>query len=285
VTLISPSEYDSASNLIKVVADISGTDLQVNYDKEKMKAVADKNAGCAPYLETKDGTVLFTRLAIAGHIARMNPGSGLLGATPFEEAKINEWMAWCSTTYLPKCKDAIYPILGQGGKTDMKKFNEGVKHAKEQAKILDTYLKGKQYLVGSSMTLADLYLANSLTLSFQTIFDAGFRKAMPNLAKWFETITSAPAFVKRFGNIKSCAKALKPSEASAPAGKAAAKDDDLDLFGDDDEEDAEAAKKAAAAAKEAAKGKKAKKVVIAQSLVMFEVKPLDSDTDLDALAA
>ena len=122
------------------------------------------------------------------------------------------------------------------------------------------------------------------------MFDAGFRKAMPNLAKWFETITSTPAFVKRFGVIKSCAKAMKPFDASAtPAAKnAPAKaDDDLDLFGDDNEEDAEAAKKAAAAAKEKAKGgaKKEKKVVIAQSLVMFEVKPLDSDTDLDVLAA
>ena len=61
-------------------------------------------------------------------------------------------------------------------------------------------------------------------------------------------------------------------------------DDDMDdLFGDDGD-DAEAAKKAAAAAKEKAKDKKKKKEVIAQSLVMFEVKPLEAETDLDALA-
>lgn len=125
------------------------------------------------------------------------------------------------------------------------------------------------------MSLADLYVANSMTLAFQTIFDAGFRKAMPNMTKWFESIIALPAFVKRFGVIKSCAKALKPFDYKASAGKASkADDDELDLFGDDDEEDAEAAKKAAAAAKDKAKGgKKPKKVVIAQSLVMFEVKP------------
>jgi translation elongation factor EF-1beta len=81
---------------------------------------------------------------------------------------------------------------------------------------------------------------------------------------------------------------LKPAGDAKPeaAKKAKKEEDDLDdLFGDDDEEDAEAAKKAAAAAKEKAKGgKKPKKEVIAQSLVMFEVKPLDSDTDLDAMA-
>ena len=63
------------------------------------------------------------------------------------------------------------------------------------------------------------------------------------------------------------------------------KDDDVDmddLFGDDDG-DAEATKKAAQAAKDAAKKKK-KKEVIAMSLVMLEVKPLDDKTNLDDLA-
>ncbi len=56
-----------------------------------------------------------------------------------------------------------------------------------------------------------------------------------------------------------------------------------DLFGDDDGADAEAAAAAAKAAKEQAAGKK-KKEVIAMSLVMLEVKPLDDTTSLDDLA-
>jgi len=86
------------------------------------------------------------------------------------------------------------------------------------------------------------------------------------------------------GNIKLCVKALKPDgvkESAEPVATETTADDDLDLFGDDDG-DADAAKKIAEAAKE--KSKKKKKVTIAQSLVMFEVKPLDSDTDLDQLA-
>merc|ERR1711990_654342 len=56
-----------------------------------------------------------------------------------------------------------------------------------------------------------------------------------------------------------------------------------DLFGDDDD-DEEAAREAAKKAKEAAQGKKKKKEVIAMSLVMLEVKPLDDTTNLDDLA-
>jgi len=81
---------------------------------------------------------------------------------------------------------------------------------------------------------------------------------------------------------------MKPPADGAKAvpAKATAKkvEDDMDdLFGSDDDDGAAAA--AAKAAANAAKDKKkVKKPVIAQSLVMFEIKPLDSDTDLDVVA-
>jgi elongation factor 1-beta len=87
--------------------------------------------------------------------------------------------------------------------------------------------------------------------------------------------------------VKLCTKALNPAAEIAkqqPKAKAAAPpkkdDDDLDLFGDDDEEDAAAAKAAA----EAAKNKKKKEKPPEMSLIIFEVKPVDDTTDLDALA-
>jgi hypothetical protein len=106
------------------------------------------------------------------------------------------------------------------------------------------------------------------------------------LTAWFQRISALPQFVKCFGSIKLVSKAFKafdpnakPEEEIVPTKK----DDDMDdLFGDDDG-DAEAAAAAAKAAKEQAAGKK-KKEVIAMSLVMLEVKPLDDTTSLDDLA-
>lgn len=126
--------------------------------------------------------------------------------------------------------------------------------------------------------------------AFQLVLDAGFRKGKADVASWFEGVTSHADFKKSAGNVKACAKPMKPPGAAgdakpAPAKKAAKKDDEVemdDLFGDDDDDGA-AAKAAAAAAKAKTK-KKEKKPVIAQSLVMYEIKPLDSDTDLDAVA-
>merc|ERR1712083_324480 len=57
-------------------------------------------------------------------------------------------------------------------------------------------------------------------------------------------------------------------------------DEDLDLFGEDDEEAAAALKKAAEEAKQKANKKPAP---VAKSLVIWEVKPYEPETDLDAL--
>ena len=151
---------------------------------------------------------------------------------------------------------------------DMKKFNELVSELKKQVKPLNTHLKGKKWIVGDSVTMADIACGHVLTDAFQLLFDTGFRKGMADLAKWFKGFIALPQVVSSAGNIKCCAKAFKPSlpsdkpaAAAAPAKKEA--DDDFDdLFGDDDEADAEAAKKAKEKAKAQTK-KKEKKPVIA----------------------
>ena len=150
---------------------------------------------------------------------------------------------------------------------------------------MNEHLNGKQWLVGSSMTLADVTVASILTPAFQLVLDAGFRKGMKNAGEWFFKCISVPEVIKAAGIIQPCTKALKPA-GDAPAGKApSAKnehaDDDLNLFGDDDNEAADVKAKIEAQKK----AKKVKKPVIAQSLVLFEVKPVDDTTDLDQMAA
>lgn len=80
--------------------------------------------------------------------------------------------------------------------------------------------------------------------------------------------------------------AAKVVEAPKPAPVAAAKADDCDdLFGEETEEDKAAAaeaKKKAEAAK--ATKDKAKPAVIAKSIIIWEIKPYSSQTDIDKLA-
>merc|ERR1711872_823821 len=82
---------------------------------------------------------------------------------------------------------------------------------------------------------------------------------------------------------------LDGGKADAPAAKAAPapaeeEDDDVDLFGSDDEEDDEEKKRITEERLKAYHEKKAKKPkVIAKTSVLFDVKPWDDETDMDAM--
>lgn len=151
------------------------------------------------------------------------------------------------------------------------------------ANTLETTLKTQQWVGGQTPTSADKEAFDAMkgqTISAET---------HPNVFAWFFlTSKFSDAIMKSWpaGGAAAAGGKGKGGKADKKGGKKEAKkeeeDDDLDLFGDDNEEDAAAAKAAAEAAK--AKAKKPKKVVIAMSLVMLEVKPLDDTIDLDVLA-
>jgi translation elongation factor EF-1beta len=173
-------------------------------------------------------------------------------------------------------------------------------------------LKGRDWLVGDSFTAADLILAFMIILPLTYQFGLEFRqKQAPHLAAWFDKVSRLPAFISVAGYVKLCTVPIAPvgatqqepltqeqidelmdfeaedaEEQEEPKKEAKKDDDDLDLFGSDDEDDAaaaEALKKKAAEAK--AKKDKPKKVVIAKSLVLFEVKPYEAETKMADMAA
>ena len=139
---------------------------------------------------------------------------------------------------------------------------------------LEGTLKNQQWVGGQAPTNAD-------NEAFEAVKNENINAGShPHAFAWFCLVSKFTDAVR------------KTWTAAAAAGKGGKKggkkevakkedDDEMDLFGDDNEEDAAAAKEAAAKVKA---GKKPKKVVIAQSLVVFEVKPLDDQTDLDELA-
>jgi len=278
---------ESDQYLAKIVGGLAGSKLEVvsttKADAFKDKDLQKKHPSMSfPYLETSSGDIISEESAIASYLARAS--NGLFGSSPFQEAKVHDWIAFADQI-TSLVSDVASAIRGNTKTVDLKKYAADVKCLKDAAKSVNAALKGKKFLVGDKLSLADVVVAWSLTTAFQLCFDAGFRKSCADLNKWFDAFTKLPEVQKAAGNIKACAVALKPEGAEEEKAEAADGDDFDDLFGEDDEADAEAAKKAAAAAKDKAKGAKKKKEVIAQSLVMFEVKPLDSETDLDVLAA
>ncbi len=66
--------------------------------------------------------------------------------------------------------------------------------------IVEQALKDKQYIVGSNVTIADIYLTLMLTYVFKLLVDKKFaNKTFPNTLKYFENLMKLPQLHKYMG--------------------------------------------------------------------------------------
>ncbi len=73
---------------------------------------------------------------------------------------------------------------------------------KENIKVVNNALKSRQFLVGDSLTIADLQLALCEIELQQMVMDTNFRNSLNNLNAHFKLITEMPIFKARLGNIR-----------------------------------------------------------------------------------
>ncbi|KAJ1961416.1 Translation elongation factor 1 beta, partial [Dispira parvispora] len=131
--------------------------------------------------------------------------------------------------------------------------------------VLNGYLEAVSYVDGFNPSQLD-------TEVFGLLSEAPNATSFPHAARWYKHIAAQGDAAKSF---------------AAPAAPAAADDDDddIDLFASDDEvdEEAERLKEQRLAEYHARKAKKP--AVIAKSVVAFDVKPWDDETDMKELEA
>ena len=121
-------------------------------------------------------------------------------------------MAMAQSSVLPQVRVIEAAVYGPRENTDG--HAASVKALKETCKILNAQLVGKNWFVGSAVTYADISMFTAIAPAFQLCLDGGFRKAMPELTRWFEKVSRLPAVVGRVGYIVPCAKAIAPYKKS-----------------------------------------------------------------------
>lgn len=70
--------------------------------------------------------------------------------------------------------------------------------------ILDKSLNGKHYLVGDSLTIADIAIASILSIGFRLVFDEAVRNTFPRATEWYKLVYDTPAFKHRLGRMWLC---------------------------------------------------------------------------------
>ena len=61
-------------------------------------------------------------------------------------------------------------------------------------RIFENHLRTRTYLVGDSLTLADIMCASLLTFAFAKVFDEAWREGFPGFTAWYVMVTEQAMF-------------------------------------------------------------------------------------------
>src|SRR5262245_27915429 len=120
-----------------------------------------------PVLE-EDGFVLWGSNAILQYLAAKKPESGLLPTDPQARADVNRWQCWDLSTWDPACATLIFERVVKpalfGGTSDAARIATGTEQFHRMAPVLEAHLKGRRYVSGNALTVADFSLGAALNL-------------------------------------------------------------------------------------------------------------------------
>jgi len=183
--------------------------------EEKKPEFAKNVTGKVPFLETSGGFVAGAS-AVARYVAGLNPSTTLLGSNPLETAQVDSWIEAISQDFeFPVCALTL-PAQGRADIPDAKVTQEAKKDVSAFFGLVSKHLQTRTYLVGESVTLADIYLFSALVEPFSLVLDRKLRDTFVNVTRWFSTIAALPEVLAVTGGV------TLTEEAVAAKGKVAA---------------------------------------------------------------
>lgn len=171
--------------------------------------------GKVPVLETPDGPI-FESNAIARYVARLNKDTTLYGSSPIEYGRIEQWIDFASLEidahilrwFVPRVGFAVYlPPVEEAA----------INSLKRALGALNTHLASNTFLVGHSVTLADIIMTCNLSLGFSRVMTKSFTSEFPHVERYFWTMVNQPNFHKLLGDVKQAETVLPVQSAKKPA--------------------------------------------------------------------
>ncbi|XP_058188576.1 elongation factor 1-gamma [Rhododendron vialii] len=156
--------------------------------------------GKVPVLETPDGPI-FESNAIARYVSRLKPDNPLCGSSLIETAHIDQWIDFASLEIDANLGNWLRPRMGRA--VYLPPVEEATISALKRALgALSTHLVSNTYLVGHSVTLADIIMTVNLYLGFTRLMTKSFTSEFPHVERYFWTMVNQPNFSKILGEVK-----------------------------------------------------------------------------------
>ncbi len=133
--------------------------------------------GQVPAVDFGGGKILAQSNAIIRYLAR---DSALLPDDVFTQAKIDEWLFWEQYSHEPYIAVCRYHMLYLG-KSRESRDPQRVERGEKALDHMDAMLAGRAFLVGDSLTIADIALLAYTHVAHEGGFDLSTR---PNAQRW-----------------------------------------------------------------------------------------------------
>jgi len=147
----------------------------------------------------KDGEyILWESNAIEQYLAMKKPESGLLPRDEHKRLDVTRWQFWDLAHWDPACaiflfENVVKPVVLKSNEADPAALAKGAELFHCAAKVLDDQLKGKRFVTGDTLTIADFSLGAPLNLANMARLPV---ESYGEIKRWHATLTALPAWQK-----------------------------------------------------------------------------------------
>ena len=183
--------------------------VQTTCDNEQCSTLKPKApTGTFPFLETEDGTYIGQSKSMELYLCEQFKKE-LLGNNPMERAQVHQWIDYATFEISMASNPLIDPIFGWKYYSK-EEVNNASKDLKKRIEVLEKHLNGKEFLVGNSITLADIVVFNKIRFVMMFLYPEQMRNNIfKNVTNWFTKIMESPEAKKAYGRILLCKQVVK----------------------------------------------------------------------------
>jgi glutathione S-transferase len=142
-----------------------------------------------------DGFVLWEANAILQYLAAKNPARGMLPEEPRARADVSRWQFWDLAHWEPSLATMIFEHvvkkLANLGEPDPAKVAEAQTRFHRFAKVLEGQLRGRRFVAGDALTVADFSLGPALNLAVPAQIPVA---DYPEIRRWHASLMALPAW-------------------------------------------------------------------------------------------
>ncbi|KAF7562896.1 hypothetical protein G7046_g1239 [Stylonectria norvegica] len=182
---------------VEIVTALPGK-IYLDHDGVGDEYFAKFHTGKVPALETSDGFCVYESIAVAWFLAKQDPKTTLLGSNLQEETTCLRWASFTNYELLPPIMAWINPIIGRTPSSP-EILGQLESNCELTIKAVEKEITGKKFLVGDTLTIADLFVVSGLARGYQFVFTKAWAVKHPTVHDYYMRIRTDPIFDKILG--------------------------------------------------------------------------------------